>query len=113
MLKNLTCIVCFFMFVFVTNFKLSTNPKISRMTQIKQRKWDNGVAVSKGQQAVSLLDAYKAELSERLPNDFTEQFKANVNELYQRLSGQGSNLSEQKSSTSAQAATISNIQTLG
>ncbi len=79
------------------------------MIETKKPKWDSGVAVSKGKQSISLFETYKDNLFPRIPVEEHNQHAANVSELEKRLSGQGTNLSEQKSSTSAQDDAIKKI----
>lgn len=79
------------------------------MADIKRPKWDGGVAVSKGKQAISLFDAYQAELSIRLLPNEVLQFKADIPVLELKLAGKVTVLSVQKASTSAQDIIIKNI----
>lgn len=81
------------------------------MAETKRPKWDGSVAISKGKQAISLFETYRADLAPRFPADEFSQFSANIPVLEKKISGKDTVLSVQKSSTSVQNDTVKLINT--
>jgi len=76
------------------------------MENEKKPKWDIASAVEKGNQSVSLVETYAAEIVPRLQPDEMAQHRANIQELNNRRAGQKENLVNQKSKTLGQDEAI-------
>jgi hypothetical protein len=79
------------------------------MENTKRNKWDIGVAIDKGNQSVSLVEKYAAEMIPRLQPDELAQHKANVAELGLRWSGQKETLTNMKSKTIGQVDAVEKL----
>lgn len=72
----------------------------------KRPKWDIASTIEKGNQSVSLVETYAADIVPRLQPDEMAQHRANLLELSNRRAGQTENMVTQKSKTLGQDEAI-------
>lgn len=75
----------------------------------KKPKWDIASTIEKGNQSVSLVETYAADIVPRLQPDEMAQHRANIQELSNRRAGQTENLVDQKSKTLGQDEAIASL----
>jgi hypothetical protein len=76
------------------------------MENDKRPKWDIASTIEKGNQSVSLVETYAADIVPRLQPDEMAQLRANLQELSNRRAGQTENMVSQKSKTLGQDEAI-------
>lgn len=79
------------------------------MENDKKPKWDIASTIEKGNQSVSLVETYAADIVPRLQPDEMAQHRANIQELSNRRAGQTENLVDQKSKTLGQDEAIASL----
>lgn len=79
------------------------------MENDKKPKWDIASTIEKGNQSVSLVETYAADIVPRLQPDEMAQHRANIQELSNRRAGQTENLVDQKSKTLGQEEAIASL----